>query len=360
MSLTGGLDTRMVMAWQECVPGALPCYTFGSAYRDCQDVIVARTVARECRQPFTVIPIADEFLSRFAYYAERAVVLTDGCVDASHAVDLFLSERAREIAPVRMTGLYGGEVLRRVHVFKPILPARGLFPALAARIEDARTTYARALEGHALSFAVFRQAPWYQGMNLSLERTQVTMRSPFLDNDFVKTMFRAPGSVTTSDNASRRLIADGNRELAGIPTDRGIDGSDTFRETLDHARLEFLFKAEYAYDYGMPQWLARLNHALKPLGLQRLFLGRHKITHFRVWYGGPLAAYVREVLLDPKSLARPYVDRKTVEHVVQSHLKGERNYTAEIHQLLGLELLCRHFVDGAAAAVPSEPAVATR
>src|ERR1700694_571234 len=29
MSLTAGLDTRMIMAWQKAAPGALPCYTFG-------------------------------------------------------------------------------------------------------------------------------------------------------------------------------------------------------------------------------------------------------------------------------------------------------------------------------------------
>jgi hypothetical protein len=31
---------------------------------------------------------------------------------------------------------------------------------------------------------------------------------------------------------------------------------------------------------------------------------------------------------------------------VQGHLKGDRNYTTEIHKLLALELLHRLFVDG--------------
>ena len=31
MSLTGGLDTRAVMAWQRFPPGSLPCYTYGEA-----------------------------------------------------------------------------------------------------------------------------------------------------------------------------------------------------------------------------------------------------------------------------------------------------------------------------------------
>jgi asparagine synthase (glutamine-hydrolysing) len=45
MSLTGGLDTRMIMAWQKSLPGSLPCYSFGGMFRDCQDVTLARRVA---------------------------------------------------------------------------------------------------------------------------------------------------------------------------------------------------------------------------------------------------------------------------------------------------------------------------
>src|SRR5205809_2278483 len=29
VSLTGGLDTRVIMAWRKAQPGSLPCYTFG-------------------------------------------------------------------------------------------------------------------------------------------------------------------------------------------------------------------------------------------------------------------------------------------------------------------------------------------
>ena len=35
MSLTGGLDSRMIMAWQKPPRGSLPCYTFGGTFRDC-------------------------------------------------------------------------------------------------------------------------------------------------------------------------------------------------------------------------------------------------------------------------------------------------------------------------------------
>ena len=38
ISLTGGLDSRMIMAWGKAAPGSLPCYSFGGMYRDSQDV----------------------------------------------------------------------------------------------------------------------------------------------------------------------------------------------------------------------------------------------------------------------------------------------------------------------------------
>jgi len=55
-----------------------------------------------------------------------------------------------------------------------------------------------------------------------------------------------------------------------------------------------MFKAEYAYDYGMPQWMARIDHLFSWFHLERLFLRRHKFNHFRVWYRDSLSDYVRE------------------------------------------------------------------
>jgi asparagine synthase (glutamine-hydrolysing) len=352
VSLTGGLDTRMIMAWRKFAPGSIPCYSFGGPYRDCEDVTLARRVASMCGQTHEVIPVGQEFLSRFSHYAERSVYLTDGTVEVTRACDLFVNERAREIAPVRMTGNYGSEVLRWVPAFKPGDPVAGLFREdFLTYVRDARDTYAAVATGHPVSFAVFRQAPWHHYGLLGLEQTQLTVRSPFLDNDFVRTAFRAPNPELArrrpaNTDVCLRLISEGNRELGQLRSDRGLGANqNTLAGRLLHEYLEFTFKAEYAYDYGMPQWVARIDHALSPLHLERLFLGRHKFYHFRVWYRDALANYVREMLLDSRTLSRPYLERKGVEEIVGGHLKGNRNYTSAIHKLLTLELIHRQFLD---------------
>jgi len=353
MSLTGGLDTRMIMAWHQAVPGAFPCYSFGGMFRECEDVRLARKIAKASGQTFEVIPVGGEFLSQFHRYAERAVYLTDGCVSVNRSSDLFANERAAAIAPVRMTGNYGSEVLRRLPAFKPVEPAAGLFrPEFLSHVHEARGTYANLIKGHALSFIAFRQTPWHHYGLLALEQTQLSLRSPYLDNKLVQTAFRAPESsqaktdVFKNDVECIRLIADGNADLAKMRTDRGLGGSaGDLSSAFTRGYLEFTFKAEYAYDYGMPQWLAKLDHSLSAFHLERLFLGRHKFNHFRVWYRDALSEYVRETLLDSRALARPYLDRRGVEAIVNGHLKGNRNYTTEIHQLLTLELIHRLFLD---------------
>ena len=197
MSLTGGLDTRMILAWNKFPSGSLPCYTYGGMFRECRDILVARQVARACRQPHSVIPVGEEFLSRFPRYAERTVYLTDGTAAVNRSADLYLNERAREIAPVRMTGNYGGEVLRRIRAFKPGKPLPGLFgpdllpfdvtsvSALASGSFEAtrfRLLYSSRLPGTITVSSRWKRRSWPSGrrtLTTSLSRQSFAHRSLF-------------------------------------------------------------------------------------------------------------------------------------------------------------------------------------
>jgi asparagine synthase (glutamine-hydrolysing) len=265
-------------------------------------------------------------------------------VDLSRSPDLYVNEVARQIAPVRMVGTYGSEMLLHSVMFKAEEPAPGLFrPEAMQQIQAGIENYGWVKRCHPVTFIAFRQSPWHHFGVLGLEQTQVAVRSPYLDNEVVKTVYQAPNSVTTNEECRLRLIREGNPALADLRTDRGVGGrtSNMFLRGL----LEFSFKAEYAYDYGMPQWVARVDHMFSPFHLERIWLGRHKVFHFRVWYRDQLANYVREMLLDKRSLARPYLEPEMVRTIVNGHLKGTCNFTTEIHRLLTLELTHRLFLD---------------
>jgi asparagine synthase (glutamine-hydrolysing) len=347
MAITGGLDTRLILACHPPAPGTLPSYTFGSKFRESWDVRIGREVASVCQQPHRVIPIGDDFLNAFPSYAERAIYLTEGAVDVCRTSDLYVSQKVREITPAKIVGTYSSEILRRAVMFKAVEPAGGLFsPDFLSYVHGAGATYAAVRKQHPVTFAAFRQSPWYHHGILALERTQLTVRSPFLDNDFVRTAYRAPSEDTVNGDVRLRLIREQNPALGRIRSDRGIGGDGKVRSMLTHAYREFTFKAEYAYDEGMPQPVARVDHVLSGLHLERLFLGRHKLLHYRLWYRDQLSEYVKQVLLDPVTLSRPYIQKRTLETMVNDHVKGTRNYTTTIHKLLALELLHRLFLDG--------------
>ena len=351
IAMTGGLDTRVILATQQPAPGSLPSYTFGSKVRDTYDVRIGRQVAGICQQPHQVIEVGNEFLSGFADYAERSIFITEGTVDLCRASDLYVSEKVREIAAAKIVGTYGSEIVRHAVMFKPVVPPEDMYvPEFLPHIEAATATYTSLRQQHPVTFAAFRQSPWYHHGILALEQSQLTVRSPFMDNDFVRTVYRAPKASASNNNSEDvrlRLIKDGSPALGRVRSDRGVGGNGSqLSAALTRAYREFTFKAEYAYDEGMPQPLVRIDHILSGLHLGRLFLGRHKLLHFRVWYRDQLAEYVRQILLDSLTLSRPYLHKRTVEAVVNGHINGTRNYTTAIHKLLGLELVQRLFLSG--------------
>jgi len=51
------------------------------------------------------------------------------------------------------------------------------------------------------------------------------------------------------------------------------------------------------------------------------------------------------MVLNARKLTRPHLKPSGVEAVVRGHLKGDRNYTSDIHKMLTLEFLHRLFFD---------------
>src|SRR5690242_2086908 len=109
MSLTGGLDSRMIMACLNPAPGELTCYTFGGT-KDMLDITIARQVAATYGQQHLVLRLGPSFFSEFPRLAEKTVYVTDGNLDVSNTHDMYFNKLARTVAPIRVTGKFGSEV----------------------------------------------------------------------------------------------------------------------------------------------------------------------------------------------------------------------------------------------------------
>jgi asparagine synthase (glutamine-hydrolysing) len=129
-------------------------------------------------------------------------------------------------------------------------------------------------------------------------------------------------------------------------TDRGVGAEGgAVRRKLARLYHEVLFKAEYFYGDAMPHWLARCDNAVRLLHPDRLFLGRHKIERYRMWFRDELSAYLKDIFLDTKTLNRPYLNKGYVHKIINEHIHGTGNYTHEINRILTMELIQRTLIE---------------
>lgn len=347
MSLTGGLDSRMIMACLNPLPGELPCYTFGGM-KDMLDITIGRKVAKVCHQSHTVLRLGSSFFSEFPRLAEKTIYMTDGNLDVTSTHDLYFNKLAREIAPIRVTGKFGSEVIRDHTMFNSGSSNEGLFHSeFRPYIHKAVNSLGSVKKGHPLSVAVFKDFPWREHSKIAIEQSQSVFRSPYMDNDLVEFMYRAPVGIRASNQPQRQIIRECNPDLSAITSDRGY-GEQTNPLLSKFLELYYyaLFKVDYTYVFALPHWLTKFDSVCMCLnGGRPLFGSSQKFEFYRIWFQRELSDYVKEVLLDPQTAKRPYFDMKCLEMMVQTHTRGTRNYMNEINKAMTLELTHRLLID---------------
>jgi len=143
-----------------------------------------------------------------------------------------------------------------------------------------------------------------------------------------------------------QLIEDDDPKLRRIRSDLGFAGTGgKLAGEASQLIHRLTMRAEYALEHGDPRWLTRLDSTLLGRVLEKNFVGLHKFAHFGLWYRQSLAGYIRDMLLDSRTLSRPYLNRGAVEAMVKQHLSGESTCTPVIHKLLNLEYIHRLFLD---------------
>src|SRR4030095_9964849 len=184
LSSTAGLDTRLIMAGLRDQIKQHPSYTFNGAWGELLDVRTSRKTASVYHQAHQSISINEQFLRSFADYARRTVYISDGTHDAFGAHDVFLNEVARDIAPIRLTGKFGSEVVRvRRLIPSSTYPSGLLRDDLQMLVEQLPTFADTNPNGHALTRVVTEEIPWHEHPRVSVEQSQLVLRTPYMDNE---------------------------------------------------------------------------------------------------------------------------------------------------------------------------------
>jgi asparagine synthase (glutamine-hydrolysing) len=346
LSLTGGLDTRMIAA---CLPrDTLPAvaYTYAAEGNDrLLDLKIARSVAAARGIPHQALRIGGDFLAQFARHLDRTVWISDGTAGVLGAHELPLSEQARALAPVRLTGNFGSEVLRSMSTFKRNGPGNDLLDAALASRVDAAVAEQRARAVHPVTHAAFEEVPWHLFGTLAVGRSQLTFRTPFMDQRMVELAYRAPPPSRLTAAPSLRLIHDHDPALARLPTDRGVAwGPAGPRARWRRLGAELTFKLDYWHKEGLADGLTRADSLLGSLS-HLGWLGLHKFLAYRLWFRGALAPYAEQVIADARTRALPFWNPATLRTIAHDHASGRRNRLREIHAVLTLEAVQRLLID---------------
>jgi len=342
IALTGGLDTRMIMACRPETTDKPVCFTYSGERVDTLDARIASRIAAVCRLEHHTLHIGQDFFADFAALADRTVYLTDGCFGVLGAHEIYMNRLARQLSPMRLTGNYGGEVLRGVSTFKALPLAEGLvdarlFPAMQSSIEQVA-----GWKEHQITFAAFREVPWNLFGNLQAGRSQIGFRTPYMDNEMVSLAYRAPESLRRSRATALRLVKENDPLLTAIPTDRAhlghAHGPGAF---LRRSHAEITFKLDYYISEGLPNWLSPLDPLFNGIASGLGLVGLHKHLHYRCWLKQRLAAYLSGAMDEACRLGSPFWNTAFLKQMAAGHLRGRQNYLVEINVVLTLEAIER-------------------
>jgi asparagine synthase (glutamine-hydrolysing) len=340
ISLTAGLDSRALMACRPNTTVEPVTYTFDGPKGHTTDSRLAAEVAKIVGLEHHVLRLGHDFFSEFASHVDDTVYATDGCFGVTGAHEIYLNRLAGELAPIRLTGNYGGEVLREVSTFKrQELSSALLNPDIAALANSVRVPLEQKSP---VTFAAFREIPWKLFGSLRAAQSQVGIRCPYIDNEIVALAYRAPRELRTSQGPAADLIRRSNPALSKIPTDMGyLSESRLIVKTLRRFVAKMTCKLDYLSSEGFPPFLSRLNPVADSLASILHIAGSHKYLRYRSWCRRELADYVRDAIANARAQQSPFWNSNFLGRMAEDHIHGRKNYLREINAVVTLAAVDR-------------------
>jgi asparagine synthase (glutamine-hydrolysing) len=347
VSLTAGLDGRLIMA---CLPerGIRPvCYTYAGPQQNLLDAQIAAKVAAACGFEHHVLRIDQDFFNNFSLHADRAVYLTDGCLGLLGTHEAYFSKRARNLALTRLTGVFGGEIFREVSFYKPIDFDHDLLnPDWRGWLQNRGANHTGE-KVHPITTAVTREIPDRRFGVVAAGRWQTVFRTPYLDNELVALAYRTPPALRASPQPVIAAINDNSKVLSHIPTDMGLLGkgdgiASSFRRIFGKAT----FKLDYFYSECLPKRFRALTPVLDLLEPGGALFGRHKFLHYRRWFQRELAPFVGEKIRGISAYGSELWSAAYLHKMMTQYARRGVNYSREISLVLTLEAVERLFFQG--------------
>ena len=366
--LSGGIDSSAVVAlMSDLSTERVKTFSIGFEEREFNEISHARRVAERFgtdHHEFIVRPNAVEVLPTLVrHYGEPYA-------DSSAIPTYYLAKLTRQHVTVALNGDGGDEcfagyeryaamrLAERYQRLPRLLREQVVEPAIAA-IPEAGSTRSRLGKARRFLDAMGRPVgerylSWTSAISEELKAELCT--TEFLARTStagalgcVQPWFEGNGEIDVVDRA---LMADTSNYLPNdllVKVDIAsmavsLEARSPF---LDHHVMEFAASLPARYKLRGVTTKYLLKNALKGL-LPPENLTRSKMG-FGVpigrWFRGELKSFLAETILSDRALGRGYFKRESVNHLVEEHTDGRRDYAHQLWTLLMLEMWHQEFID---------------
>jgi asparagine synthase (glutamine-hydrolysing) len=354
--LSGGLDSRTILACANEKGYSLPAFTFGQ--NGCEDQKIAKDVALalDCLNYF--YELTPDYLKN---WAEKGVWVTEGMNNCVNFHGMEILPDVKKMADILLYGIEGNIwfgffslallpflwiknqnkfVQRFYHQLNsPFseddlanLFQKELFqkvkggPFLSLK-ESLDQIPAQSSFNKAYHFFVTEKDRRLSLLGVILDHFLLDYRLPFFDYDFVDFIQTIPPKQRTLCRFYRKLVSEKFPKMASIPYQRtGLPIHASTFSVLVKRLGENLSN--------------RLQQKMRKRSLPR----RRALADTDSWFRYELADFIRDILLNTDARYKQYLNRPCVENIIEKHLSGKQNLSTQIGALLTFELWLKLFV----------------
>ena len=354
ISLSGGLDSRLILAALGERAQGMPSYTLG--LQGCRDQVLTEKMARLVGTNHSFLELRAEDLGDFKSLAETLVSLSDGFYHPHEATEkkaleyfekapfrIVLRGHAGEVAkaslayPLQVTSALDqmssrqqvlGFILRSANLgIQGISPEKLFSPSMADLVKEGPAkTLEDTLSGLNVDLSPADTClycyihEWVRRQvvaSLAIFRTQTEIRLPFMDEDFLGTVLQLPLQKRYAGEVHKALVQIYKPELANIP-----DSNTGAPLTAGKMRLFFSDK---------------INSVLKRISLP----GYRHYTEYEDWQRNQFRASLENILFDPRTLDRGLYHPDALKTTFEEHVQGKRSCAKLLGTIAGIELYMR-------------------
>ena len=374
--LSGGVDSSAVVATMAGLSGA-PVHTCSIGFDDpaFDEAAFARTVAERYRTDHFVETVKSD---DFDLIDTLAQLYDEPYADSSAIPTYRVCQLARKRVTVALSGdggdeSFGGYRRYRLHLMEERMRAalpKGLREplfGLLGRVYPKADWAPRALRAKTTFEGMARGSVEAYFHAVSILRDP--MRAQLFSPRFKAELAGYSARRVFDDHARRAGTDDPLALIQYLDLKTYLVGD--INTKVDRASMAHSLEVrEPLMDHELVEWLATLPSSLKIRGQEGKYLLKksmepllpHEILYrpkkgFAVplarWFRGPLQARVRDAVLGPRLADTGWFDRRYLQHLVDAHDSGARDYSAPLWTLLMFEAFLRNVVDSSATVLRS-------